>query len=228
MLLGFLSVVIMLLVAYVYWHEGLFTACSMCGNVFVAGLVAFNFWEPLADFLEPPLSGTFMAGFEDCLCLMILFCLTLGLLRIVTNLLAKRLIEFPELLQRAGGLAFGLITGYLLAGFLVCTLQTLPWHRNFMLFEPKYEAGPEHAFRRLFPPDRVWLALMHRAGAYAFSTSDQDERFPDATVLSYDKYFSFDKFGTFELRYARYRRYGDDGKTLPYQGEFAEELRGPR
>ena len=30
----------------------------------------------------------------------------------------------------------------------------------------------------------------------------------------------FDPHATFELRYARYRRYTEDREALPYQGEF--------
>jgi hypothetical protein len=42
--------------------------------------------------------------------------------------------------------------------------------------------------------------------------------------LYYDRYVTFDKYGNFELRYARYRRYGDNRGPMPYLGEFAQQL----
>src|SRR6266852_4062581 len=64
MLLGFLTIAITLALAYAYYREGLFTAFTMFCNVFLGGLIAFNFWEPLAALLEPILAGTFLRGYE--------------------------------------------------------------------------------------------------------------------------------------------------------------------
>jgi hypothetical protein len=223
MLLGFLTLLIMLAVAYAYVREGLFTAFLMGGNVLVAGLVAFNFWEPLADLTEPLLKGTFLLGFEDAFWLMLLFCFTLGMMRLMANNLAPTDLPFPVLLQRGGGIFFGLVTGYLVAGFLVCLLQTLPWHQNFMFFESKYDRGTEHVLRRWMPPDRVWLALMHRGGAYAFA--NQVDAAATNPQSPFERYLTFDWQGSFELRYARHRRYSDSPDTpLKYQGEFDQEL----
>jgi hypothetical protein len=207
-MLGFLTVVMMLAVAYGYLVEGLFTACLMCCNVVGAGLVAFNFFEPVADQLEPLVEGTFLLGYEDAIALVALFAGTLALLRTVTNNLASTEIDYDETVQRVGGALFGLATGYLTAGFLVCMMQTLPWHENFMGFNPRYEVG-QSALRRYLPPDRVWLAMMHRAGLYAFSNSDDQ---------------SFDQAGDFELRYARHRRHTETREPATYNGEFERQL----
>lgn len=223
MLLGFLTVLIMLAVAYAYWREGIFTACVMFVNVFFAGLVAFNFWEPLADLLDEQFQGTFLKGYEDSLCLVGLFAVTLGALRTVTNALARTEIRFVPWLRQAGGALFGLATGYVLSGFLLCVLQTLPWHQNFMFFEP-YEPD-QMGLRRLLPPDRVWLAMMHRAGAYGFAAAE-DPQPPDTDDRGdpFVRYLTFDKYGTFELRYLRYRRYSDERDSLEYDGIFDLQL----
>ncbi|HEV3204493.1 MAG TPA: CvpA family protein [Gemmataceae bacterium] len=194
-MLAFLTVIIMLLLGYAYFVEGLFTAFVMCCNVVGAGLVAFNFFEPLASQVE-------LGGYEDFLSLVLIFSLTLAILRTLTNTLANTEVEFIPHLQRPGGALFGMITGYLASGFILCAIQTLPWHENFMLFEPKYESG--NTLRSILPPDRLWLAMMHRAGDAGFSRGDQ----------------TFDPSGSFELRYARYRRYNDSRDPLPYHGEF--------
>src|SRR5262245_23652768 len=134
-MLYILTVLMMAAIAYAYFREGLFTAFCMCVNILLAGLVAFNFWEPIAAALEPLIKGTIFDGLEDALCLVILFSLTLGLLRLATNSIANKEIDYHEALDRVGGAVFGLINGYLVSGFLLCVLQTLPWHQNFWDFE---------------------------------------------------------------------------------------------
>jgi len=227
MLLGILTLLFMLLVGYAYLREGVFTAFTMCCNVFIAGLVAFNFWEPLADMLDPTFGGSVLHGYEDAIVLVLLFIVTLGVLRSITNLLSRTQIRFPVGFQQGGGAFFGLITGYLISGFLVCVFQTLPWHENFMNFSPRRDAGTDGPLRRILPPDRVWLALMHRAGAYALS-NDEDPKTTgkEASGDRYvHKYVTFDKYGTFEQRYARYRRYNDSRDASKYSGELDQELR---
>src|SRR5262249_33780138 len=115
-----LTLLIMGGVAYAHFREGLFTAFCMCVNAVLSGLVAFSFWEPLAAELEPLLKGSPFDGCEDALCLIVLFGLTLGMLRLATNSIAHKEIDYHEALARGGGAAFGLISGYLVAGFLLC------------------------------------------------------------------------------------------------------------
>ena len=227
MLLGVFTVLVMLVVAYAYWREGLLTACTMFVNVFLAGLITFNFFEPLADLLESPLADTFLRGWEDSLCMMVLFCFSLGILRVLTNSIAPTDLDYPPVLLRAGGVFFGVATGYLASGIIACILQTLPWHEHFMGFEAKYEPGVAGGgLRNILPPDRVWLALMQRAGAYAFANSEDEEvKEPHGP---YERYLTFDKYSTFEIRYARYRRYSDERDALPDLGEFDRQVHRKR
>src|SRR5262245_9060772 len=109
MLLGFLTVIVMLAAAWAYLRQGLMTAFMMCCNVFAAGLIAFNFWEPIADTLDAMFAGTFLKGYEDAIALTGLFCVSLGLLRLVTNFLCSSYIEFPAALQYGGGIFFSLV-----------------------------------------------------------------------------------------------------------------------
>ena len=121
------------------------------------------------------------------------------------------MVQFPGPLQRPGAVIVGMAVGYFTAGFLICALQTLPWHQNFMSFDAETK-GASDAVRRVLPPDRVWLSLMHRAGAYPFS-SQEEPKGKESNSL-YEKYKTFDPDGLFELNYARYRRYNDQGVTL--------------
>ncbi len=213
-MVALLTVLVILFVAAVYWREGVFSAFCMCVCVVLSGLIAVNFWEPLANLLEPPMSGSAFAGLEDFLCLAGLFGISLGLLRLLTNILAPRRFEYPPLLFHGGGAAFGALAGYLVSGFLVCALQTLPVHERFLGFEPHSES--EWPLRTLLPPDRVWLAMMRHASYYPLArgqlppAGNQD---PD-----YPRTWRFDPEGTFEERYLRYRRYNDERGPLPFTG----------
>jgi uncharacterized membrane protein required for colicin V production len=214
MVLGILTVLIMLITAFALMREGLLTAFMTCCNVLFAGLIAFNFWEPLADLLDPMVESNALHGYEDTICLFLLFMIPLTFFRWATNQLANRMPEFHPALQIAGGIFFGLVSGYLLSGFLVCVLQTLPWHEKFMNFDPEYDpAQPSAVIRHVLPPDRAWLALMHQLSTDRLQWGDE----------------TFDRRGNFELRFARYRRYSDDREgPLPYRGEFPPDtLKAP-
>jgi hypothetical protein len=53
------------------------------------------------------------------------------------------------------------------------------------------------------PPDMVWLAMLHKVTEEKRLGGEQ-----------------FDRNCSFELRYYRYRRTDDNGKSLPYRGEL--------
>jgi hypothetical protein len=212
-MLSFLTIFFMIGVGYAFLREGIFTAFLMCCNVILSGLIAFNFWEPLARPLEESLPA--LAGYEDVIILVGLFSAALGILRTATNFMSRTQVRFPSLFQQIGGAVFGALTAYLVCGFLICVMQTLPWHENFMGFSPRVD---ESSFRRIFPPDRVWLAMMHRAGAYTFANIE-DLRPPGKQASSnrfFNQYNTFDKPGSFELRFARYRRYNDHRGPMKY------------
>jgi len=213
-----ITVICMLVVGFVYFREGLFTAVVALINVILAGVVTFNFWEPLANSLDNAFQGSVLEGYEDWFVLLTLFCVTLAILRVITNNLAHMQIQFPAVPQQLGGAVVGVLIGYLVSGFLICAGETLPWHENFMDFEPR--SPRESGMRRLLPPDRVWLGLMRQAGAYGFARgADNDEG-----ETRYDRHPTFDRGGTFELRYLRYRRYNDQRGPILYQGELDADL----
>jgi hypothetical protein len=204
-----LTLLSMLIVSYCYWREGILTACCMCVNVLLSGLITFSVWEPAANLLEDMFRDTFLAGYEDFLCLVLIFSLSLGLLRSAVNSLAFTQPDYPPMLLTLGGAFFGLITGYLAAGFLVCAMQTLPLPEDFL--DARVEEG-QGGMRHYLPPDRVWLAMMHRAGEETLSWGEKDPTKPDYRP-------TFDPHGNFSLRYARYRRAVDKaGQPFKYDG----------
>ena len=206
--LASLTIFMMAGAGYAYLREGLLTAFAMLCNVLLAGFITFNFWEPLADILAPVFSGMFLAGYEDFICMMGLFAVTLGALRTATNVFANVLVQFPQTIQRTGGFLVGMLVGYLTWGFLVCVFQTMPWHQNFLGFDFEYKSGSEGTLRRFLPPDRVWLALMHRGGAYIPSPTRKTRGEARTRPPSRISIKTFDQDGAFRrLNYcAQHRR----------------------
>ena len=197
MLTALLTLLIMAGVTYAFWREGLLTALTTTVNVFLAGLFAFSFFEPLASPLGSLFAGSFLYGYEDALSLVALFGIALGLLRLATNNLANAHLEYHPVLRQGGTVLCGLLTGFLASGFLLCVLQTLPWQVNFLQFDYRVEKNPGgDKTPRVLPPDHAWLALMRGAMP------------------------GFDPQGTYEMRYARYRRYDEYRDAMPYKGEF--------
>lgn len=189
----FLSLGVIGAVAYAASREGLLTALTGLVNVLLSGLVAFNFFEPLAEQLESVFRGTMLDGFEDGTALFALFSITLAVLRVTTNNLASQELDLPAMVQQVSSIGVSVLTGYLLAGFLVCMVQTLPLNERFLGFDASVEPNVS-GLRQVLPPDRVWLAMMNRAGRMPFSQEDAS---------------TFDPEGTFELRYAKGRRIKD-------------------
>src|ERR1700686_2221109 len=161
------TIVIMLACAWAQYRNGLFTSVAMLIMVFISGIVAFGFWEPIADFLGPAFQNNALSGCEDMIALIVLFSFTLFALRLATNHIAPDLIEEHGAVQHFGAAGVGLVTGYFLAGFLICVMQTLPLDEHFMDFAPPVEHEPFQ--RSLFPGDRIWLSMMRHAGAAPFS-----------------------------------------------------------
>jgi hypothetical protein len=209
------------IVGYTYFKEGVFAGFAMLVGTILSGIITFQFWEPLAGLIEGEARGSPLAGFEDALVLVGLFSLSLVLFRLGIQKLTQDYIDYFPMLQQLGGAFFGLLNGYLLSGFLLCVFQTLPWHQNFLGFEPRQTS--EAPYRSYLPADRVWLTMMRHAGAYAFSGTAVKN--PEPNYSAYDQYETFDRMATFELRYLRYRRYGDNADPLPYFGEFDKALK---
>jgi uncharacterized membrane protein required for colicin V production len=213
-----LSIVVVLIVAGSQYRNGIFTSATMLIQVLLAGLVAFGLWEPLADELDGLMQTGRLAGFEDCMALTGLFAGALLGLRLITNRINKEPFDFNPIAQQFGGPAIGLITGYLVSGFLICVLQTLPLDEEFLGFTPR--RPDESNLRSYFPADRVWLAMMRRAGAYPFAWAEDNPNVDSP----FDRWATFDRAGTFELRYLRFRRHAPGREPVDYRGEFGREL----
>lgn len=167
-----LLVVILLACAASLYPEGLWGNAINLVNIILAGLLAFNFFEPLARFLEGQMASyTF---FLDFISLWLIFCVSLVVLRTASNLLSRVKVRFLMIVDRVGSGILAVLVGWVMVCFTAATLHTAPLARNFMWggFNPEK--------RMLFglAPDRQWLGLVRLASRGGLSGGNQfDTRF---------------------------------------------------
>ena len=89
---------------YVLTSEGLWGAALMFFNVLFSGMIAFNFYEPVAKLID---STGIPWGFSDTLCMLGLFCISLAMLRMTTETIAPAMVRFPTPIYHLGRFVFG-------------------------------------------------------------------------------------------------------------------------
>jgi hypothetical protein len=186
------TLIVMAAVVYAMLNEGLLAAVCAAFNVVLAGLVAFNLYEPMAEGLGDLLNGTVLKDTEDALSLAILFAGAYAAFRFLGAALAPQELDLPARFQQIASGVVGALAGYFLSGFLVVTISTLPLSEKFLGYEPTIE-NIESPLRRYVPADRVWLGLMAYLGRPAVLGSGAEAG-------------TFDPEGTFALRHAKKRR----------------------
>jgi hypothetical protein len=191
-MLELLTILLILGTAAWFATQGVFFSAVMWLSVWLAGFFAFWLFEPLANAAERVLGS-----FADGVMLTSLFCLGLVALRGARRWLVPREIVFPLWVDRLGGAVFGLLIGYALAGLIFCIWQTLPIQQRFLNYDPQRGIG-------LGQPDRLWLAVMHRASREMLQRADPLQ----------DESYVFDPDGSFIWRYWRFRRI-PAGATAP-------------
>lgn len=157
------------LVTWCVSGEGPFGAAVNCLIVILSGLLAMNFFEPVAAFCASSLASSGAWPYRwDFIALVGLFAGAVFGLRILMEKLSPRYIDIEGLAYEIGRWGFGLVAGYATMAFMLTALHTAPLPRNFMEFRP------ERA--NLFDtvaPDRQWLGFtqyVSESGVFASGT----------------------------------------------------------
>src|SRR4051812_49212066 len=128
MLVNLIFAVLIVGMTYALASEGLWGACLMFFNVLFGALIAFNFYEPLAKLLAD--SASFIAGFADLICLLVLFNATVFILRLTTETLAPAMVRFPMPLYHLGRWVFALACSALTVAIVLLGLECAPIHKR--------------------------------------------------------------------------------------------------
>jgi hypothetical protein len=137
---------------YALTSEGLWGAALMFFNVVFGGMIAFNFYEPLARLLDRTGIGW---GFSDTLCLLGLFCVSVGLLRMTTETLAPAMVRFPTPIYHLGRLIFGLGGALVTMAIIILAFHTAPVHKKILSAityqtKPPFGLGLDHQWLGFF------------------------------------------------------------------------------
>ena len=135
--------------------EGAWGAVHTFLCVLLAALVAMNFFEPLASFLDGIVPA--YKNYMDVIALVGLFIGLTFALRMGSEHLTPVYIRLPSTLDQVGKWLFGALTGYLTMAFLLAALHTAPLPREFMGFKP--ERINYFGMARM-APDRQWLGFV--------------------------------------------------------------------
>ncbi len=194
----YLSIILILVFVAVFaslMTQGLWTNFITLVNVITAGLVATNYFEPLADYFdrqEPRASYLY-----DFITIWVIFGITLLALRLATDWMSQVKVRFFMPVEKAGGILMALWVSWIMVCFTTMTLHTAPLSRHFLGFQQT----PETHMLFGLQPDRVWMGWVYRESKGTFS------RFGGARP--------FDARGSFIVRYSNRRgAFEDQMSTL--------------
>jgi uncharacterized membrane protein required for colicin V production len=190
-------------ITYALMSEGLWGAALSFFNVLFAGLIAFNFYEPLAQLIIDQAGNETVGSFADSVSLMVLFTTVLLLLRLATDSLAPSMVRFPTPLYHLGRIVFGFGGAAVMVAMLLLGYQTSPVQKK-MLGTWDYKHQP--FFKERF--DRDFLAFFQYTTGYTFARNgagdvDPAREFPARPML-------FDPKAEWLLVHQQARPYGTE------------------
>jgi hypothetical protein len=143
---------LILLMTYALSSEGLWGAALMFFNVLFGGLIAFNFYEPLAKLIDSTGIGW---GYSDAFSMLSIFCLSVMLLRMTTETIAPAMVRFPVPIYHAGRLLFALGTSLVTMAILILSFHASPVHKKVFgaidyKYKPPFGMGLDHQWLGFF------------------------------------------------------------------------------
>ena len=178
MLTAFLFFIMIACIAFL-WNEGLWGNAITLINVVLAALIATNYFEPLASFIEgksawvrkwPPML--------DFFCIWLIFCVAFAIMRGMTDKLTTTKVKFKGVVELAGRTTLAVVVSYVFMSFTCMTLHLAPlaensfggsFHRASIGDPHKINEGEDDEFETdkylptnflFLAPDRQWLTFV--------------------------------------------------------------------
>ncbi len=167
--------VIIFVVAAMLWNEGLWGNAITLVNIVLAGLIATNYFEPLAAILDSQMAS--FTYFWDFLSFWFLFVVVFGLMRAVTDKLSQTKVKFKGYVEHPGRVIFALLCGYTFMCIACMSLHLAPlpehpfggaFHQARDVDGILYDKELGNSFLGM-APDREWLQLTQWLSAGALS-----------------------------------------------------------
>jgi hypothetical protein len=176
------------------YNDGMWSNAIRLINTITAGLLAMNFFEPAADWLEEqaPSYGYFC----DFIALWGLFIIFSLIFRLITDRLSQVKVKFLKITDQIGSGVLALWVGWVMVCFTLMSLNTAPLARNCL--GGSFSSKTEDRMFLGFAPDRQWLGFTQKMSqeAYAHPASDAEWK-AEKTI--------FDPRGEFLPKYATRR-----------------------
>jgi hypothetical protein len=195
-----IDLALLIIFGLITWNvaaEGAWGAAASLLIVIFAGLMAMNFFEPLANALESTFGSDWSYRF-DFLSLMVLFVASVFLLRLMSEKIVPGFIAVHSRLYDACRFGFAIMTGYVTIAFLLAALHTAPMPREFLGFTPERKN-----FFGFTAPDREWLGFVQYVSEKSMRSSERRRVFDGAQfeVEGHDN----EIWPTYIIRYASRR-----------------------
>ncbi len=228
-LLAFGLVIILLACVGFLYTEGIWGNFINLVNVVTAGLLATNFYEPLAK-LGESYFGSF-TFFLDFLSLWGSFALFVIVFRLATDRISRTKVRFLKLADQIGSPTMAVMVGWVMVCFTAMTLHTAPLARNFL------DGGfqPEEPMLLGTAPDRQWLGFVQiiSRGVYCrgLSATEKDSgAYGKDTDQAENELAVFDRRAEFIPKYAARRTLLESYLNDKAKGTYliAPEDRGQR
>lgn len=164
MLIAFFVAIMFACVAMLF-SEGLWSNTITLINTVIAALIATNYFEPAGAFLAEQIPS--FAYFCDFLALWLIFAVTAGILRAITEAVSKVQVKFRKPIESAGSTLMAVVIGMVMICFTAMSLHAapLPLHS----FGGTFQVTPDESIAG-FGPDRIWIGFVHYLsddGAYS-------------------------------------------------------------
>jgi hypothetical protein len=185
---------------YVLTSEGLWGAALMFFNVLFAGMISFNFYEPVARLID---STGINWGFSDTLSMLGLFCIALVVLRMTTETIAPAMVRFPMPVYHAGRLLFGVAGAAVTMAVVILAFHAAPVHKKIFTAidyktKPPFGLGLDH----------LWLGFFQYETGAVFSNMGYGQRDPYHTYGHGGRVNVFDPKAEWLLDHFDRRPYG--------------------
>jgi hypothetical protein len=157
-------------ILYALTSEGAWGAALMFFNVLFSGMIAFNFYEPVANLID---STGIPWGFSDTLSMLGLFCISLGLLRMTTETIAPAMVRFPTPIYHLCRLVFGFGGAVVTIAIVILAFHTAPVHKK-IFNSVKYDSKPPFGAGL----DHQWLGFFQYETGAVFTSLGSGQRDP--------------------------------------------------
>jgi hypothetical protein len=207
-------VLLILGMTYALMSEGLWGSALMFFNVLFAGIIAFNFYEPLAALIASNVG--FLSGFADTLSLLGIFIVAVTALRLTTETLAPQMVRFPNLVYQIGRIVFSFAASVVLVAIVLLAFETAPVHKK-VLFVVDYKYAPPFGLGL----DREWLGFFQYTTGAIFADHSGGNR---DWLNEYGTANVFDPRAEWLLLHQDARPYGEEtvlAESAPAEGGAA-------